>query len=211
MWFLPMLFWCFLISWGLFELKLSPITLSIFAVVIGLFEWIPAPLQLSNSIEYFQYFIIGFFIQNYRISLSKTIRLKHIISLWSLFVFVFVVNSILPHIDYNTSELSTKILLLMVISFKSMIVGWSGLLSIYATSIYYTNTHELSKTWIDFGKYCMGIYLFQQFILQLIYFYTPLSLYVGLWLPWIAFIVTLLTSTLLTEIFLHNKVLRKLI
>lgn len=64
MWFLPMLFWCFVISWGLLELKVKPIFMTILVIFLGLFGWMPAPLQLSNSIGYLHYFIIGFFIQN---------------------------------------------------------------------------------------------------------------------------------------------------
>lgn len=211
MWFLPMLFWCFVISWGLLELKVKPIFMTILVIFLGLFGWMPAPLQLSNSIGYLQYFIIGFFIQNYRDTLKNIIRLRHLFTLWSVFIIVFVVNLFLPSIDYHFSEGINKILYLMLSSFRSMVVGWLGLISIYSTAIHYINTHQLSKSWADSGKYCMGIYIFQQFILQLIYFYTPLSLYVGLWLPWISFVATLLSSALLSAIFLHNRVLRKLI
>lgn len=70
----------------------------------------------------------------------------------------------------------------------------------------------LSPFWIKLSGYCFGIYLFQQFILQWLYYHTALQEYIGIIvLPWLAFAVTLILSWLLTHIMMQTRAGRYLI
>jgi surface polysaccharide O-acyltransferase-like enzyme len=65
---------------------------------------------------------------------------------------------------------------------------------------------------VKLNRSCFGIYLFQQFILQALYYKTNLPTIVGAyWLPWVGFAVALFGSYLLTRMLLSFKIGRQLV
>ena len=71
---------------------------------------------------------------------------------------------------------------------------------------------SLPQWGIQVGGLCMGVYLFQQFILMGIYSYTSLSSVTNPYvMPWIAFAVALFGSLFLSYIFRLTKIGRFLI
>ena len=59
---------------------------------------------------------------------------------------------------------------------------------------------------ITLSGYCYGVYIYQQFILQILYYKTSLPLQVNIyWLPWIASFITLVLSVLLCHLTLKFK------
>ena len=67
-------------------------------------------------------------------------------------------------------------------------------------AVLFTNPHNLPKCYINAGSLCFGVYVFQEFIIKYLYYYTELPVKVGyLALPWIAFIITLVLSLLLSK------------
>lgn len=65
---------------------------------------------------------------------------------------------------------------------------------------------------IKFNGLCLGIYLFQQFILQFFYYKTSMPILLGsYWLPIVGFILTLILSILLSNLTLKTKLGRFLI
>lgn len=63
-----------------------------------------------------------------------------------------------------------------------------------------------SKLWERIGRYGMGIYIFQQFILVTLYYRTALPEYVSIEsLPWIGLLTAFVSSYVLTELLLKIK------
>lgn len=57
-----------------------------------------------------------------------------------------------------------------------------------------------SHIWIKIGYFGMGIYIYQQFILQIIYYHTGIPALVGIYLlPWLGFISAFIVSFLFTH------------
>lgn len=78
---------------------------------------------------------------------------------------------------------------------------------------YFTHTKKcrIPKWIIELNTTCFGIYLFQQFILQILYYKTSLPTIVGpYWLPWIGLAITLVTSYILTKLSLKTNIGRQL-
>jgi peptidoglycan/LPS O-acetylase OafA/YrhL len=89
----------------------------------------------------------------------------------------------------------------------------SGVAFVYGLVNYLIEGKKLTiPQWVvELNGLCFGIYLFQQFILQILYYKTTLSSLIGpYWLPWIGLIVTLILSYLLTKLSLKTKIGRKL-
>ena len=65
---------------------------------------------------------------------------------------------------------------------------------------------------ITLSGYCYGVYIYQQFILKIIYYQTQLPFIVNAyWLPWIATLATIVLSLLLCHFTLKTKIGRFLI
>ena len=65
---------------------------------------------------------------------------------------------------------------------------------------------------ITLSGYCYGVYIYQQFILQVLYYKTSLPFIINeYWLPWLATLITLVISLLLCHITLKFRFGRFLI
>ena len=70
----------------------------------------------------------------------------------------------------------------------------------FFTSILFTQKYKLKTWYISLGGMCFGVYIFQEFIIKYLYYYTDLGERVSyLVLPWIVFIITTVTSILLSK------------
>lgn len=70
----------------------------------------------------------------------------------------------------------------------------------------------INRFWISLSECCFGVYLFQQFVLVYLYDYTSLPYRVNSFcLPWLCFIIALLTSIMLSWLLRQTKVSRSLI
>ena len=71
---------------------------------------------------------------------------------------------------------------------------------------------EMQQWLIRLGGLCFGVYLLQQFILKGLYNYTNFPTILGCyWLPWVGFVVTLISSVLIAFLMVKTKVGRFLI
>ena len=91
--------------------------------------------------------------------------------------------------------------------------GISGVTALYVTVNYFLKRKgALSHYIVDFSAYCFGIYIFQQFILKYLYYYTELPHVVPpAILPWIGFAAALTGSYLLTYLMRRTSTGRNLI
>ena len=65
---------------------------------------------------------------------------------------------------------------------------------------------------ITLSGYCYGVYIYQQFVLKLLYYHTPLPPVLGrYWLPWVATAITVAASLLLCHYSLKTRLGRFLI
>lgn len=72
--------------------------------------------------------------------------------------------------------------------------------------------YKLSEIIITISSYCFGVYIFQQFILQFLYYKTSLPVDVGpYWLPWIGCLLTIFVSIFICAFFMRTRVGRYLI
>ena len=107
-----------------------------------------------------------------------------------------------------------KAIVLLTAKYIRVIYALAGIAFIYVLTNHILKTKKLNiPTWVkDLNTTCFGVYLFQQFILQILYYKTSLPSIVGsYWLPWIGLIVTLIISYILTKLSLKTRLGRQLI
>lgn len=208
MWFLPMLFWCFIIGWILEQIKIKDSYKMVLLSLLNLFMVISLPLRLSNAISFLVYFYGGLVFYRHSERIKKAITSKRIILSWLLFIAVFVILRPLRDEIITNGSMSKyqKIARYVGDNACQFIYVWSGLVAFYGTSIYYSQRYQLTKMTQKISYCCFGIYLIQQFVLQLLYYKTAFPILVGpYWLPWIGFIIASIISFVLSDLLLRTK------
>ena len=223
MWFLPMLFWCFAIVWLIEALKLSPRIVLPLLLPCSICSFIPIPLRIGVSMYYVLFFYVGYCLQRLDICLDKYYSPRCVIGLViSFIVFFLSLTYLQERIDVvfgNAENLlknqlvykAFKIALINVTKIIYSSVGIAMLLCMVGLAEK-ERTNPFPQWIVNVGGLCMGVYLFQQFILKGFYFHTDLALSIDpVWLPWVGFIIALMGSLLLSFLFRKTRIGRFLI
>lgn len=216
MWFLPMLFWCFIGGWLLDQIKIGNgwklgflLFLNVFWVI-----YLPLPFQLNRAISYLLYFYLGSVVYEYSNGIKKHLSCDMVALSWVAFLIMFVLLRPLRDVLIRDSD-NSKILNVFIIARNNLclvLYACSGLMAFYFTSVYYVQRKVLHSFTIKLAGCCFGIYLFQQFILQFLYYKTSFPIMVGpYWLPCLGFVITLIVSYILSVLLLKTKFGRFLI
>lgn len=206
LWFLPMLFWTYLIAYGI-ECITDKRIIKIL-IVLGLYVLtciIPAPFQVGTSCYYLIFFYVGYFLSTEHIEINRKHQMIMDVILWLLYILVVITSK-----TYN-DLLSTIPLGKLFASFLS---GITGTFAFYLLAdIMVENISQKQKEAIrKLSEYSFGIYLFQEFIIRIIYYSTNFPVICNpTLLPIITTVVTVVLSALLTYLFMKNKYSAKLI
>ena len=222
MWFLPMLFWCFVGVWVIEKLHLIPKVILPILVVASLVSFLPLPLRLSGTMYYMLFFYVGYILQKEDVSLERFYTLKHSVLTLLLCCVLFPTFTLLKEKLGNASgggnavdnQLIIKALNLSLSKLLQIIYAFVGLAMLFVFVGYKEKGRkgEIPQWLTSFGNLCFGVYLLQQFILKGLYNYTELPAILGCYgLPWVGFIVTLISSVLIAFLMVKTKIGRFLI
>lgn len=215
LWFLPMLFWCFIAIWIIDHFKLSSWWLLLLLAVVSIVPTPSLPLGFARLPHFVFYVYGGYFLWTKRDWLFKRcLTWKHITALWLLYVVLVVVSHVVMPEAVSTMPFVEKFFTLLEKRAVDLIMAVSGIMALYLTVCSFTTKEGYQpKPWvIAASDHCYGVYVYHQFILVWLYFYTSLVAICPPWLvPWIGFAVALPVSWLLTKLTLMTKTGRFLI
>lgn len=196
MWFLPMLFWCFIGTYFIDKYS-RKLVLVISGVAIVSVLAFPLPFRLGNTLMYLIYFLAGYLVSSNNICLSRS-RKKYICG-----ILVFIICFCINFITRTNACISWLIFNRVVHLIGSCCV-------IYVLFSYFNSKFGNSKlpSYInEFACACFGIYLIQQFVLQFLYYHTALPQHIHqLTLPWAAALITIIVSYLTVKILIKTKI-----
>lgn len=204
MWYLPMLFWCFVFYKLVLSVKhrysdISEVSVVLALLLLALVSYLPLPLRLNNAMYYLLYFYIGVLSFQNKELLIKNVSLQKISIVWLIYLVVFVGFTLCREyiLGFETGNLMCKAFIMSISKLMQISYAIIGVYSIYITALYIAGKYSPSNMIVYIGSISMGIYLLQQFILQLLYYKTDLPIIVGsLWLPWVGFVLTFVFSIL---------------
>lgn len=212
LWFLPMLFWCFVGVWMMEKLKVNPALVLGISVVASILAVGNLPMQLSRTALYFIYFYVGYGIQRgYFDALKPHRNLTPIIGAAILWAAAFAISEAYSR---NGGQITViqKVTHVTVTNALYLLTSLGGLFFCYWLINYYeVNKRSIAKWLISLSGCCYGIYIYQQFILQALYYHTQLPQMVGQWLPWVGFFLTLIASYTAAMLSLKTRLGRFLI
>ena len=210
LWFLPMIFWCFVITYVLEKKYLCKTWLIWFFIVCATYNVISfVPLGLGSVPSYYLYFYTGFMFSLKRIQLPKINFVYPLV----LFIIAFVACMYVKY-NYDATTTTEKITRFAIAGPVNIIISITGVYMLYrvANISYIQNKINDNQFLIKLSGYCYGVYIFQQFILKILYEKTQLAYVVDAYsLPWIATAITIILSLLLTHLTLKTRVGRFLI
>ena len=219
MWFLPMLFWTTIIAYVIDKIDIHPLLKLVGVCCFPLLSIIPAPLRLSTALYYIPFFYAGILVYRNRDAIINKIcsRLSFSVLIGSILVVVFISTTflnrdILPILS-NSDSIIVKGVIYACKRYSQLICAVCGIAFIYSIVNYLIHVKKIQipKWFIELNATCFGVYLFQQFILQILYYKTSLpSLAGSYWLPWVGLVVTLILSYLLTKLSLKTKIGRQM-
>lgn len=211
MWFLPMLFCCFLAVWLNERIRISPKLVLPILFICSVLPIPVLPLHLGHSIHYLFYFYLGYCIQKYNFRIDKIFKSQYVVIMSGVFLLLFIAVTLLH--ESNNFQMGGAIFkgFWSLLTTISKTIGVVFALSIVGI-IEKKKSIELSVWVIKTGELCMGVYLCQQFILLGIYKYTTAPVLFGpYYLPWIGFTIALVGSLTITYILRKFKFGRLLI
>lgn len=214
MWFLPMLFWCFIAAYLIYKLNISDGIKLMGLVLFATLSFIPFPLHINSTMYYLFFFYGGIILfKNKEKICTYLAKYKNAIWLfWLAFIVFFLFFTIV--LQYLTAEVTSEIIIRIVrysgTTLIKMTYAAIGTFSIYITALQYTKVNHLATWIINVSSMCFGVYLFQQFILQLLYYKIPLSMN-PLVTPWVGFIIAIIASLIITFILMKSKIGRSIL
>lgn len=218
MWFLPMLFWCFIAVWFIEKLHLKPQLVLPLLLICSVYPFVKLPLQITHSLCYMFFFYVGYILQRTDKNLNQYYTWHCVLILTLSFFILFLVltlfreniNSIIGGGDNPIVQKAIKSLS----NLSKLVYSFVGLAAFFCIvgTIEKKCTKPFPQWFVNAGNLCMGVYLFHQFILIALYNHTVLpSIFGPYWLPWMGFFVALVGSVFLSFLFNKTRIGRFLI
>jgi hypothetical protein len=214
MWFLPMLFWCFIGVYVLEKIHIKEEHKLILLLLCSIVSFLPLPLRLSSAMYYIFFFYAGFYVRKKLAGKIINISTPWVFAMWVIYAVVFIALTLLREFlkDIDTTNIIAKAVVISSLKLCQIIYAGLGIAAMYYTALVITSKIELKPWVLKIGAYCFGVYLFQQFILQGIYYHTDIPTIVGSnLLPWVSTAIALIGSLLLSWLFRKTKLGRALI
>ena len=213
-----MLFWCCIVGMPLMKLKINDTLILIALFAFSAVSWIlPLPLRMGSASYYIPFFYLGYWLYRRKYILLNKVKPVHIV----ITIIVFVVSFLGTRIYLNeiaTTE-DTPLLIKAVIPTLQrcgkLLYATTGLLAAFTITLKLLNRKQdyTLPRWVTYANsICFGVYIIHQFLLQGLYYYTPVPTIVGPYvLPWLGFIGTTIVSAVLAALLIKTKVGRFLI
>jgi hypothetical protein len=215
MWFLPMLFWCFIGAYLLLLIKASDGLKLTLCICIAIVSFLPLPFGIGSSMYYLLFFYLGILLyKNREYLLVKFGSRKWIYAFGMAYLITFVCFTLLKEeIVFTTDSIVTKALEIAFSKAMMIIYATLGCLFAWLLANTFLQVKKAIPTWIiAANRLCFGVYLYQQFILKILYYHTSLPMPLGAyWLPVLSFILTLVLSMIFSFLTRTTKIGRMLI
>lgn len=213
MWFLPMLFWCFIFTFIAEKTGIRHIYIIMSAFVMVVISAVPLPLRLSSALYYFLFFYTGYLIKRKAWDVRELFSSRNTIASVSTYLCLFVGLTMLQSkylgggIQPTDIEIVNKGISIVIKTMIKLSIGFSGVIAMYSVTNHIIGQNStMSQALIDMSSYCFGIYIYQQFILKYLYYYTELPYAVSPYLlPWAGFAIALVLSFVLTYLTRKTK------
>lgn len=222
LWFLTMLFWCFVLLVLIDRVQSYKKARWIVFFILMMISCIPIPTQLPllgfRRVPHFLFYAyVGYLFYIYKDKIYSFFKNNRYWLILIIYIFcVILSNAVLPPMRHRGSPLFLEISIYGLLKVSQLLSALSGIVFVYMVVMNFLKRkreqYNVPEYVNQMNKMCYGVYIFHQFILMYIYYYTDIpnniSSYV---LPILSFIFTIALSVVLSKTFISTKVGRFLI
>lgn len=219
LWFLPMLFWCFILEYILNKFIKRPYIGLIMVGIVAILPYPTLPLRFNNSLYYLFFFNLGYVLYSQKKRFKQILhKIKNRYIFFSLVVYLALFMYTTTLLEKPSLDISLSDSLLEKAGVASIRNILRLILSIMVFAIYYIVSLKISKTipekffnmvyFISVNSF--GIYLLQEIVIRLFYYKTDLPVVFGSFTPWIVFVLASTISTAISYALVRNKITRNL-
>ena len=209
LWFLPMLFWCFLFIWAIDKYKPNKYLMFVILSLLSVLPipWLPFGLQ--RSFHFIFYVYAGYLLWIYKSFIIERNKIRTILILCTLYVILVIAKT---QIEIYL-PIKEKTIITILSNTLHYFTSITGIMSMYLVVCRFTEKPNYipSKFILNLSGICYGMYVFHQFILKFLLYNTSLPCILGQGTPWVCFVITVFISYLLTKLFMNFKFGRLLI
>lgn len=155
LWFLPMLFWCFVVGYGVYKLKLSKWLEGVLLLLSYCGVFLPMIFPRWMGINYisdsFYWFYLGMLMYKYREGISRFL-IKYKLHLLLLLISIMLICSFPVEYGDGNTWYSCLSVTAFVVSFSFLLkeVDW--------------NKYRITSFVVDFSTYSFGIYIWHNWV-----------------------------------------------
>lgn len=215
LWFLPVLFWIFLVSYFLHNHPIKDFVQIIILFILSIISWNVMLLGIGGALHYLLYFQLGYFALKYKKEVNRIMTKKSVIALTSIVffsLFVPLTNLLLEITPQNVSSVYERSISQILIHLTTMPLEITGIVLCYAFAIVVKCEGKVGFFIGKFATYSFGVYLFHHFVLTYLYYDTAIVSNVNsMLLPLVSFGISITTSVLATYILKQCKWTRILV
>lgn len=213
LWFLPMLFWCFIIAFIIDKIHIKEWKVLFFSFIALVLAWDISSLGILTAARYFFYFYLGvFFFKN---KCNLILNKKQLATGWFIFFSLFILLTIIQtNINLDTT-LKYKLIPRTIFEIQKHLmmapIGILGTILCYECSLHLQMQRQAKLTNLV-ARNSFGIYIFHHFILTWIYSCPRFRFFTGDYLlPILGFIISFSLSLLITQLALKSSIGRKIL
>ncbi|WP_289740037.1 acyltransferase family protein [Muribaculum intestinale] len=192
LWYLPMLFWCFILEKYIF--RKSPIWIIILIAVI---PWPELPLQFNNSLYYLLFFHIGYLISEYKHQFINYLNLKRCTIILMMAISILVASTIWrDNLDLPLMSKMIKAVHIFAIRFLRILYSVPIVLAYFYLGFRLRNTRYYN-IFLFLSECSFGVYILQEFIIRILYYKLDIPNSIETIIPFIGFCGGFLGSLLI--------------
>lgn len=201
LWFLPMLFWVFILYWFTYKYISNKFILTVILGCLAVLPYPALPFQINDSFYYLFFFHIGCIIAGTS-KIDKTLdRSITVLLLFILYIIIFIaafyIRDTYIHI-HDGLPIFKKAMLICAKHVTRFSYSFVGVFLIY--SFFLTLGKHLKKDVAIIANLCFGVYLVHEMILRVIYYKSNIIDTINIiYLPWVSVMFTLLLSVVIIQ------------
>lgn len=206
MWYLPMLFGCFVIAFFLLRYDVNPkLVLSVSLLLSIISPLIPNYFQISRVLYFFFFFYLGVFI------ITKRDYLKEKAIKYGYCAILLFLVLLLPLLELKEIivERGLNVIIPTVVQIIYSTLGVFCCYLFFFKCSYNSvpRNSRFVRVVLYISSISMGIYIIHQFVLKAIYYCTPVPRWCGSYLlPWLGFAIALSLSIIIAMLLRKTKV-----
>lgn len=219
LWYLPMLFSCFLIAYYLNIWNIQDNIKLILCLGLSLCSGFLSflPFRLGSTCYYLLFFYLGMYVFSKREKIISRINLPNVVILVMTYIISYCVFSTSKDFlqTLNLSSFYGKFMRIFGMKLCTIIYSGCVLFMLYGVTHYFLKkkSNWCCPSWLAYLNFiCFGIYIYQQFVLKFLYYSTSLPQLVGTYaLPWVGCALTIVLSIVFTGLTVKTQIGKYLI